>query len=66
MISVEQALERILGALRPTPAEMIGLPDALGRVLVDMQQDVCTKLLALPMRFHDEGRRGETPPHVQL
>lgn len=33
---------------------------ALGRVLVDIQQDVCGKLLALPLRFHHGTTRGDT------
>lgn len=33
---------------------------ALGRVLVDIQQDVCRKLLALPLRFHHGTTRGDT------
>ncbi len=32
----------------------------LGRVLVDIQQDVCRKLLALPLRFHHGTTRGDT------
>jgi molybdopterin molybdotransferase len=33
MLSLEEARDRILGALRPTPAETIALPEAWGRVL---------------------------------
>ena len=33
MLSVEQALERILGAMAPLPAEQISVADGLGRVL---------------------------------
>jgi subfamily B ATP-binding cassette protein MsbA len=33
---------------------------SLGRVLVDIQQDVCRKLLALPLRFHHGTTRGDT------
>jgi subfamily B ATP-binding cassette protein MsbA len=32
----------------------------LGRVLVDIQQAVCAKLLALPLRFHHGTTRGDT------
>lgn len=32
----------------------------LGRVLVDLQQQVCAKLLSLPLAFHHAVRRGET------
>ena len=32
----------------------------LGRVLVDIQQDVCRKLLALPLSFHHGTTRGDT------
>ena len=32
MISVEEARDRILAGLRPTPAELVALPDAWGRV----------------------------------
>ncbi len=35
MISVEQALSRILAALRPLPAETVALTEALGRVLAE-------------------------------
>ncbi len=35
MISVEQALERILAAFAPLPAETVSLSDALGRVLAE-------------------------------
>ena len=35
MISVEQALERILAAFAPLPAETVSLTDALGRVLAE-------------------------------
>ena len=31
----------------------------LGRVYVEMQRDLCSKLLALPMRYHDEQQRGD-------
>ncbi|MFP8881978.1 MAG: ABC transporter ATP-binding protein [Myxococcota bacterium] len=31
----------------------------LGRVYVDMQRDLCGRLLALPMRFHNDARRGD-------
>ena len=31
----------------------------LGRIQIDMERDVCAKLLALPLRFHQEGRRGD-------
>jgi len=32
---------------------------ALERIHVDMKRDVCAKLLALPLRFHQESRRGD-------
>jgi subfamily B ATP-binding cassette protein MsbA len=32
----------------------------MGRALVDIQQELCAKLLALPLRFHDRTSRGET------
>jgi ABC-type multidrug transport system fused ATPase/permease subunit len=32
----------------------------LGRVLVDIQRQVCAKLLVLPLRFHHETTRGDT------
>jgi subfamily B ATP-binding cassette protein MsbA len=32
---------------------------ALGRVDVDIKRQVCAKLLALPLRFHQEQRRGD-------
>jgi molybdopterin molybdotransferase len=35
MLSVEEAQDRIIAAARPTPAEQIGLADALGRVLAE-------------------------------
>ncbi|MDJ0787165.1 MAG: ABC transporter ATP-binding protein [Myxococcota bacterium] len=31
----------------------------LGRVLVDIQQDLCSKLLSLPLRFHHRASRGD-------
>lgn len=36
----------------------------LGRVLVDVQQALCRKLLALPLRFHHGRQRGETLSRV--
>jgi subfamily B ATP-binding cassette protein MsbA len=36
----------------------------LGRVLVDLQRDVCAKLLALPLSFHTQTPRGETLSRV--
>jgi ATP-binding cassette, subfamily B, bacterial MsbA len=36
----------------------------LGRVLVDLQQQLCEKLLALPLRFHRGVARGETLSRV--
>lgn len=33
---------------------------SLGRVLVDIQQDVCRKLLSLPLSFHHGTTRGDT------
>ena len=35
MLSVEEARARIVGPLRPTPAETVSLPEAWGRVLAD-------------------------------
>jgi len=40
MLSVEQALERILGAVAPLPAEQISVADGLGRVLA---QDIVAR-----------------------
>ncbi|MDH5410931.1 MAG: molybdopterin molybdotransferase MoeA [Alphaproteobacteria bacterium] len=40
MLSVEQALERILGAMAPLPAEQISVADGLGRVLA---QDIVAR-----------------------
>ena len=36
----------------------------LGRVLVDIQQELCTKLLRLPLGFHHRTTRGETLSRV--
>jgi subfamily B ATP-binding cassette protein MsbA len=36
----------------------------LGRVLVDLQQQLCEKLLSLPLRFHHGQSRGETLSRV--
>jgi subfamily B ATP-binding cassette protein MsbA len=36
----------------------------LGRILVDIQQALCRKLLALPLRFHHARQRGETLSRV--
>jgi subfamily B ATP-binding cassette protein MsbA len=36
----------------------------LGRVLVDLQQQLCEKLLALPLRYHHGQARGETLSRV--
>ncbi len=36
----------------------------LGRILVDIQQQLCSKLLALPLGFHQSGSRGETLSRV--
>ncbi len=36
----------------------------LGRVLVDLQREVCAKLLALPLSFHTQTPRGETLSRV--
>jgi len=33
---------------------------AMGRALVDIQQELCAKLLALPLSFHNRTSRGET------
>jgi ATP-binding cassette, subfamily B, bacterial MsbA len=69
---VTEALPRILfGAL----AIVLVLPLAhvgqevlsqwvLGRVLLDLQQQLCEKLLALPLRFHHGQARGETLSRV--
>lgn len=38
----------------------------LGRVLVDIQQTLCRKLLALPLSFHHSKNRGETLSRVLL
>ena len=32
---------------------------ALGRIQNDIQRDLCSKLLALPLRFHHDSRRGD-------
>jgi subfamily B ATP-binding cassette protein MsbA len=37
---------------------------ALGRVLVDLQRDLCEKLLRLPLSFHQQTSRGETLSRV--
>jgi subfamily B ATP-binding cassette protein MsbA len=31
----------------------------MGRIMIDMKRDVCAKLLALPLRFHQDRRRGD-------
>jgi subfamily B ATP-binding cassette protein MsbA len=31
----------------------------LGRMMIDMKRDLCAKLLALPLRFHQDRRRGD-------
>jgi subfamily B ATP-binding cassette protein MsbA len=31
----------------------------MGSIMVDMKRDVCSKLLALPLRFHQDRRRGD-------
>ncbi len=36
----------------------------LGRVLVDVQRDLCAKLLRLPLRFHHGASRGDTLSRV--
>jgi molybdopterin molybdotransferase len=41
MISVEEALARVLAGIEPVPPEMVGLSDALGRVLA---QDIAARL----------------------
>lgn len=46
MLSVEQALERILGAMAPLPAEQIGVADGMGRVLA---QDIVARRTQPPM-----------------
>jgi subfamily B ATP-binding cassette protein MsbA len=38
----------------------------LGRVLVDLQQQLCEKLLSLPLRFHRGQARGETLSRVMI
>lgn len=45
MLSVAEALERILGAMSPLPAEQIGVADGLGRVLA---RDVTARLTQPP------------------
>ena len=45
MISVAQALERILAGLEPVPAEQVGLANALGRVLAE---DVAARVTQPP------------------
>lgn len=45
MIAVSEALERILGTLRPTGAETVALPEAAGRVLA---RDVAARLTQPP------------------
>jgi subfamily B ATP-binding cassette protein MsbA len=69
---VQQALPRVLlGALLIVlvlPLAHLGQEVAsqwvLGRVLVDLQQQLCEKLLALPLRFHHGQARGETLSRV--
>ena len=46
MISVEEALSRVLAAMRPLPAEQIALADALGRVLAE---DVASRRTQPPL-----------------
>ena len=36
----------------------------LGRMFIDIQRDVCAKLLALPLRFHQDRRRGDVLSRV--
>jgi subfamily B ATP-binding cassette protein MsbA len=36
----------------------------LGRILLDVQRDLCRKLLALPLRFHHTTRRGDAMSRV--
>jgi subfamily B ATP-binding cassette protein MsbA len=69
---VSEALPRILfGALLIVlvlPLAHVGQEVAsqwvLGRVLVDLQQQLCEKLLSLPLRFHHNQARGETLSRV--
>jgi subfamily B ATP-binding cassette protein MsbA len=69
---VSAALPRILlGALLIVlvlPLAHVGQEVAsqwvLGRVLVDLQQQLCEKLLGLPLRFHHGQARGETLSRV--
>ena len=69
---IRQALPRILlGALLIVlvlPLSHLGQEVlsqwVLGRVLVDLQQQLCEKLLALPLRFHHGQARGETLSRV--
>jgi subfamily B ATP-binding cassette protein MsbA len=70
--SLRESLPRILlGALLIVlvlPFAHVGQEIAsqwvLGRVLVDLQQALCEKLLALPLRFHHGQARGETMSRV--
>ena len=53
MISVEEARERILADLRPTPAEIVALADAWGRVTA---APVIARLTQPPARCLGHGR----------
>ncbi|NFV79114.1 gephyrin-like molybdotransferase Glp [Magnetospirillum aberrantis] len=46
MISVEVALERVLAGCRPSPAELVALPSALGRVVAE---DVVARVAHPPL-----------------
>ncbi len=69
---IKEALPRILlGALLivlVVPLAHVGQEVlsqwVLGRVLVDLQQQLCEKLLSLPLRFHVGQARGETLSRV--
>lgn len=69
---VQEALPRILLAalliLTLLPISHFGqvyLSEfVLGRVLVDIQRQLCAKLLRLPLRFHHETSRGDTLSRV--
>lgn len=65
---LERSLSKILfvglAAIVLVPLTLFGknylIEWTLGRILVDIQQDICRKLLALPLRFHHGTTRGDT------
>ena len=72
---VDQVREQLPRLLWATLALLIALPISnfgqvyvtqylLGRILVDIQQRLCSKLLGLPLGFHVGGARGETLSRV--